>query len=346
MTLLALPSFIFLGCDKFEPVISYAAPKDPPLLTWTLPADWHKVSFNHRLQYAAFTGGDGAESVKITVSYLFPNANGAKDLLLNVNRWRRQLGLPPVAASELAPLVSLSSQPGKTMQIVDLSGGENGQRIRAMIVPRRDRIWFFKMTGTTDQVASHQQVFDAFARSVQYPTPEGEALVASSDASADQPATQPTAPPMPAASVAGELNYSLPTGWTREPNANAMRVATFSTGDKQPAQVIVTRLSANFGGMMLNLNRWRGEVGLPPGDAGTEMKETPVLVGNLPGSVVDLVGPGKDAKTPMRSLIARCTQGDSVWFFKLLGPAETVTQQQTAFQAFLLSVKLPGDGVK
>ncbi len=343
------PSLLILaGCDKEEPIVSYSAPKEPQLLTWSLPASWQKAPYNHKLQYAGFTAGEGDQAVKFTVSYLFPNANGAKDLLLNVNRWRRQLTLPAVAASELGTMVTTSKQPEMTIQTVDLPG-TTGQRMRAAIVPRQDRIWFYKMTGPTEQVEAQKQTFDAFVRSAKYPTPEAEALVASAETQTDVPATMPTAPPIqpsPPASATGDLNYSLPAGWTREPNANAMRVATLGTGGDKPGQVIVTRLSANFGGMMLNLNRWRGEVGLPPAEANAEMKETPVVIGTTAGSLVDLAGPGKDGKTPMRSLIARCTQGDSVWFFKFVGPAETIAQQQPAFQAFLLSVRLPGEPAK
>ena len=336
---------ILAGCDKEESIASYAAPKEPQLLKWSLPGNWQKAPYNHKLQYAGFVVGEEEQAVKITVSYLFPNANGARDLLLNVNRWRRQLGLPAVPASELGTLVTATHQPGLTMQVVDIPG-TSGQRMRATIVPRQDRIWFFKMTGSTGQIDAQKQTFDAFVQSVKYPAPEGEALVAAADAPGDLPATLPTAPPIPAPSATAELNYSLPNGWSRQPNANAMRVATLGTGGDKPAQLIVTRLSANFGGMMMNLNRWRGEVGLPPSEAGAEMKETPIVIGATPGSVVDLAGPGKDGKAPMRSLIARCTQGDSVWFFKLLGPAETIAQQQTAFQAFLLSVRLPGEPAK
>ena len=344
------------GCDKEEPVSSYTAPKDPQLVTWVVPSTWQKAAYNRKLQYAGFSDGEGDTAVKITVSYLFPNANGAKDLLMNVNRWRRQLQLPAVIAAELGPLVTMTHRPGLTIQTVDLLS-ETGSRMRATIVPRQDRIWFFKMTGTSEQIDEQKQAFDDFVRSVHYATPEAEALVASSEVGpSDSPAPSPAvptplapnlmAPPIRATGAAGELKYDLPAGWTREPNANAMRVATLSTGGEKPAQLIVTRLSANFGGMMLNLNRWRAEVGLPPAEPNTEAKEAPIVIGAIPGSLVDLAGPGKDGKTPSRSLIARCTQGDSVWFFKLLGPSETVMQQLTAYQAFLLSVRLPGETAK
>ena len=74
--------------------------------------------------------------------------------------------------------------------------------------------------------------------------------------------------------------------------------------------------------------------------------EKPITIGSGPGLLIEFVGPGKDGVTPMRSLIARRTDGDSTWFFKILGPAETVTQQQAAFEAFLASVKLPGEMAK
>jgi hypothetical protein len=120
-----------------------------------------------------------------------------------------------------------------------------------------------------------------------------------------------------------------------------MRIATLSTGGDKPAQLIISRLSANFGGMLANINRWRGDVGLPPIDDASKVTETPIKVGSASGQLVDFNGPGKDGATPTRSLVARCTQGDSVWFFKILGPTETVSQQRPAFEQFLASVKLP-----
>lgn len=328
-------AFLFLaGCDKEEPITSYSAPKDPQVVTWSVPKGWKSLPPNREFaQYAAFAAGEGDDAVKVTVSFLLPDAPGASDLLLNVNRWRKQLQLPLAEASELGRLVVPSRQGDLIIQWVDLSA-PSGNRMHAAIIPRQDRIWFFKMAAETDRIQNQKENFDAFVQSARFLSPAAEPLAAPEAVTTPAPVS---------ISSASELNFTLPAGWTREPNANSMRILTLSTGGDKPAQIIVSRLSANFGSMMMNLTRWRGEVGLPPAESNTDLKETPAKIGPIVGSQIDMSGPGKDGSTPTRSLIARCPQGDSVWFFKILGPAETVARQQAAFEAFLASVSLPGE---
>jgi hypothetical protein len=336
ISLIAFSTALLLlaGCDKEEQITSYSAPKDPQSVTWSVPEGWKSLPPNREFaQYAAFATGEGDDAVKVTVSFLFPDAPGASDLLLNVNRWRKQLQLPPAEASELKRLVVPSRQGDLIIQWVDMST-PSGERMRAAIVPRQDRIWFFKMAAEADRIQGQKEKFDAFVQSARFMGPAAEPLAA----------PEPVAVPAPVSiTSSSELNFTLPPGWTREPNANSMRILTLSTGGDKPAQIIVSRLSANFGGMLMNLTRWRGEVGLPPAESDADLKETPIKIGPIVGSQIDMSGPGKDGSTPTRSLIARCPQGDSVWFFKILGPAETVAQQQAAFEAFLASVGLPGE---
>ena len=330
------------GCSKRDEISHYSAPKDPQLITWAVPEGWRKIDHEPKLQYAAFATDGTDDAAKVTVSFLSPEGPGAMDLLMNVNRWRGQLGLPPSTAADVGAQVINTSQAQKTMQVVDLASAD-GRRMRAIIVPREDRIWFFKMTGNGPQVDAQKDAFDAFVRDTKYIAPAAPALVASTD-SKPSPQMPEGLPPMqtpikPASH--GEFTYSLPPGWSVDPTPHAMRMLTVTTGGDKPAAMIVTRLSTNFGGMLLNINRWRGEVGMPPIEEETAVKDKPVQIGSVTGKMIDLEGPGKDAATPMRSLIARCTQGESVWFFKLLGPAESVEAQRQAFSVFLTSVQLP-----
>ena len=350
---LVIALFPLVGCDKEDQVTSYSAPKEARLVSWDLPKDWETAPHDHKLQYAAFVSGAGEDAVKISVSFLFAEVSGARDLLQNVNRWRRQLALPPVPTAELDKLVIVENQGGTTLQTIDMTG-ESGQRMRAIIIPREDRIWFFKMTGPTTLVEARKAAFDAFARSTKYLSAAAPPLVAGADVPQDIPASPHATIPTPAQSPTSlvrptapandtPLDFTLPTGWMREQSSSPMRVATLRTGDNDKAAlVIVTRLSANFGGMTANINRWRGEVGLSPATDDSSAKESSIKIGPIDGLLVDLAGPGKSNAAPTRSLIARATQGDSVWFFKLIGPAETVAQQQKAFETFLASVRLPG----
>jgi hypothetical protein len=364
------------ACDKREPVSTYQAPKEPQTVTWTVPPSWQALPFSRTpesggmkvaglLQYGAFAAGeDKTSAAQVAVTTVFPDAPMSRDLLPNINRWRKQLGLAPIEAGELPEAVRTTNAGGTVIQWADFSGAD-GRRMRGAIVPREDRIWFFKMTGAAAQVEAQKDNFDAFVKSAHYLTPAGAPLVAgtmSGVASGGLPAGHPPMPgtattsagstPTPfvhppvadAAPAQNEsgLKYTLPQGWSELPNPSPMRIATLSTGGEKPAQVIISRLSANFGGMLANINRWRGDVGLGPIDDPSKVTETPVKVGSASGVLVDFSGPGKDGSTPTRSLVARCTQGESVWFFKILGPAESVSTQRPAFEQFLASVKLPG----
>jgi hypothetical protein len=372
LTLIGFGLLSLAACDKREPVSTYQAPKEPQTVTWTVPPSWQALPYNHTpesggmkvaglLQYGAFAAGEEKTSApQVAVTTVFPDAPSSRDLLLNINRWRGQLGLAPIEASDLTEAVRTTNTGGSVIQWADLSGAD-GRRMRGAIVPREDRIWFYKMTGSATEVESQKDNFDAFVKSAHYLTPAAAPLVAgtmsgvasapglpaghpqipTTSASTPTPFVHPpVANAAPAQNESG-LKYTLPQGWSELPNPSPMRIATLSTGGDKAAQVIISRLSANFGGMLPNINRWRGDVGLGPIEDPSKVTETPVKIGSASGVLVDFNGPGKDGATPTRSLVARCTQGESVWFFKILGPAETVSTQRPTFEQFLASVKLP-----
>ena len=118
-----------------------------------------------------------------------------------------------------------------------------------------------------------------------------------------------------------------------------MRLASFTAGQ---AEVIVTQFGKDgFGGTLANINRWRGEAGLP-GIA--DEKDSPALaitVNGKEGALFDFASAAGDP-SPKRVRVAMIYDGQEVWFFKLRGPADTVAQQQPNFDAFLKSVQFTG----
>ena len=61
--------------------------------------------------------------------------------------------------------------------------------------------------------------------------------------------------------------WTVPDGWTEDPEPRQMRLATYlapNAGD--PVEVAVTRFAGRVGGELANINRWRGQMGLPPID--------------------------------------------------------------------------------
>jgi hypothetical protein len=96
-----------------------------------------------------------------------------------------------------------------------------------------------------------------------------------------------------------QLRWTLPQGWTEE-KGSPQREATIRFGDREPKlEISVTRFQGDGGGMLPNLNRWRGQLGLEPvGEA-----DLPKQAKKLDGAatevwVVDLTGPNRPSAGP------------------------------------------------
>lgn len=92
------------------------------------------------------------------------------------------------------------------------------------------------------------------------------------------------------------------------------------------------------GGLLDNVNRWRGQIGLGPLDAAKLADECTSLKTStgLDITVVDMTGSNQE-----RILGAILPRGAESWFFKLKGPASLLGKEKNAFMEFLKSVKTP-----
>ena len=164
-------------------------------------------------------------------------------------------------------------------------------------------------------------------------------------AAATAPATSGTDATMANTAVAtatgAGLTWTAPAHWVAKP-ASAMRKATFTlTGhDGTTADLAITAFPGDVGGELANLNRWRGQLSLPPiTDAEVVSAITRYQYNSLRIAVVDFAGPG--ANPPTRMLGAIVPVGSATWFFKLTGPDALVAAEKPAFLAFLQTVKAP-----
>lgn len=131
----------------------------------------------------------------------------------------------------------------------------------------------------------------------------------------NHPVEQAPAPAQPASS---SLDWTDPAGWKRESGAG-MRVATYKLAGG--AECSVVSLEGAAGGDLPNVNRWRGQLGLP--EAGSlqgisSTMNTPIG----PATVVDMQGAGEQKGRRMAAAIV--SDGSTSWFFKLTGPADAV----------------------
>jgi hypothetical protein len=208
-------------------------------------------------------------------------------------------------------------------------------RIVAVIVPLAREMWFYKMRGNVDLVGREKEGFLRWVASARKAAP---APAPAPDANHPAPTPTPTpAPPVATPQPPQEISWKVPEGWRQAP-AKSMRIATFSVGapDAAPGEVSVIKLAGSGGGDLPNVNRWRGQIGLPPITA-EDLAAAVVSVESPAGAIalIDCVGGEK------RTLAGWLRHDGSSWFFKLTGPAAVVEAEQARFNSFLTSLDFP-----
>jgi hypothetical protein len=134
-----------------------------PQIKWETPEGWTEVPPSS-MRYASFTATDG-NGGKIDISIATFAGDGGSDAD-NVNRWRQQIGLPPVDGSTVTSQVTPMKTADTTFLATDIAGG-NARTIAAWT--RRDgRVWFFKATGPNAAVEKEKPKFAKFIESVRF----------------------------------------------------------------------------------------------------------------------------------------------------------------------------------
>jgi hypothetical protein len=137
------------------------------------------------------------------------------------------------------------------------------------------------------------------------------------------------------------LVWSAPAAW-RTKSGSAMRKGSYAVPGPGGAEadLSITAFPGDVGGDLANVNRWRGQVQLPPlGPAELEGAVARFQSNGLAVTVVDLTGAGAANRQSILGAIVPVS--GSTWFFKLMGPTAVVAAAKPAFLEFLRSVKAP-----
>jgi hypothetical protein len=136
------------------------------------------------------------------------------------------------------------------------------------------------------------------------------------------------------------LTWMAPAAWQAKP-PGAMRKGSFTVLGEAgaTADLSITAFPGAVGGDLANINRWRGQVALPPiTDAELPTATTRFTANGLAFSVVDLAS--ADPANPQRILGGMTPYQGAMWFFKLTGPDALVASAKPAFLEFLQTVKI------
>lgn len=135
---------------------------DNPQIKWQTPPGWSEVAPS-AMRYASFSAG--ADKDKIDVSIItFPGEGGSD--ADNVNRWRQQIGLPPMTQASIATQVAPLKTDAATFSSVDIAGAN--ARTLAAWTRLNGHVWFFKATGPSGAVEKEKQNFVKFIQSVRF----------------------------------------------------------------------------------------------------------------------------------------------------------------------------------
>ncbi len=138
----------------------------------------------------------------------------------------------------------------------------------------------------------------------------------------------------PEGSSAPGVHWIAPKGWKEGPGG-AMQVAVLVPPPAHGrAQASVSAFPGDVGGELANVNRWRGQVGLPAladSDLAGVRHKLSCALG--PVLVYDFTGSGDQG--PARVVAATISAGGKTWFFKLDGDPAAVAADKPAFLRML-----------
>lgn len=149
---------------------SSAIVKPPPSapVKWAKPEGWEEQPLSEMRQGSFRANGPNGKTADISVVSFPGDAGGVES---NVNRWRSQVQLPPLAGEEIGGAVQHLTVNGKDALLVDVqtpNGADKPSRIFGAILQTADRSWFVKMNGDPDFLESQKPRFLEFVQSFQF----------------------------------------------------------------------------------------------------------------------------------------------------------------------------------
>lgn len=321
---------------------------------WTTPEGWTEETPNANRIINLRPAGDPKAECFVT---LLGQSGGG--VAANVNRWRGQMGLEPTDEAAIAALPKKPLLGGEAV-FVELEGNYRGMggdqdnpdfKMVGLILDTGGSSVFVKMTGPKALIDQELPKFEQFCASIKPADPHAGHVAAAApqasggDAAAGLPAGHPPIDPNmqpSAAAASSSLTWTAPAGWTQAP-PRAMREVTFTMGADGKTECFVTKLNNMGGGVEANINRWAGQMGLPPLSKEALDALPKITILGKPGPMVELRGTYTDMsgnqfeEYTMMGAIGEL--GSSGVFIKLVGPSSEVEAQKSNFVAFCESLK-------
>jgi hypothetical protein len=302
-----------------------------PNYTYAVPPGWSKLGTQ--------TFRDVNLKVGEVECYVSTVTGGG--LAANVNRWRHQMSLPDYSAEELAalPRRKMLGRDGVLVELAGTFAGRGGAtkpgyKMRAIYVELPAFAVSVKMIGPAAAVDGAGQGFEQFVASLKIDTSGGGQGATGGHGAAG-------------GFDRSRLRWDAPAAW-QQASGSAMRVVTLKVPGKAAGQVAaecwVIDLGGSAGGVVNNINRWRGELQKPPLSAEDVDRLPRIDVLGQPsplleeeGSYQGMGGP-KVEKAVLFGVV--CSLPDVTVFIKMVGEAEAMRAAKNDFLKFCASLRI------
>lgn len=131
------------------------------------------------------------------------------------------------------------------------------------------------------------------------------------------------------------ISWQLPSDW-KQVRAAGMRYMTITAPDN--IEIAVFSFPDDVGGLLANVNRWRGQIGLEPITEEQLPECTSVLkFENGEGTLVDISNPQRNSARVMAAVLQG---GEATWVIRMTGTSEPLEKLKPAFVDFIRTVKI------
>jgi hypothetical protein len=278
----------------------------PPQLKWTAPKDWQEKSAQMGAWAFRVEGDDG----KYADIKVIPLRAGPEIEQRSVDMWREELGLPELPVDQIkGEDIEVAGAKGHSYDLKSDEprfAGKYKARTTAAILEKDGTLWFVKMAGEESIVSAQEQNFKDFLKSFHFESamPSGHPQIASAPGGGG---------------FTGGPDWKMPPTWTKSPPRQMVMAAYQTSNGSATAEVTVSSFDGPTGGLLANVNRWRGQVGLGPideGAAATQVKTVDLSDGSK-ASVVDVEGTNPKTGKPGRLYGLIVPRGTQTWFYKI-----------------------------
>lgn len=116
-----------------------------------------------------------------------------------------------------------------------------------------------------------------------------------------------------------------------------MVLASYNISAKEGSPTVtVSMFPGDVGGVLANVNRWRGQLGQPATtEADLPKLLQPIELPDAQGTLVDFVGTNSKTSQPARMIGVIVPRDGNSWFYKMTGDIETVAAEKSRFIEFI-----------